>query len=465
MLDQQKYCSINKKLKAPKHLLEFNFYLSFLNKLKLPNKLVAVIKAEQHKTDDMFGWHSLTSLTCVNEASEIYDIDIRYAWSNIVFKQNLVDHGWSETILLEDKVKDTPCRHKIIIYFCDIFMPQKEIIEEVEENFLIGCYWQSILHLYLQLPFQHPFEHQLHNHDHKDAQEALLFDYAPVIINESGSQIKTVALLPDHPERKGEGGLRKHGSYKHSNSHNPLVSIITVVFNGEKYIEQTIQSVINQSYKNIEYIIIDGGSTDKTTDIIKKYQSYIDYWVSEPDLNIYDAMNKGFMCAMGEFVNFMNVGDIFFNNKVLELIKFELCKDSICGQNVYFSNFISGLIYVQMQGQSIPHQSLFMKREDFKKNIFNPVFKYCADSELWTRFNPITSTIKSEKEIISISRFGGISTSKQYLISRMLEHLKFEHNKLKILIHFLPKIIFTLVLNEKLIEKLYFFSRRQYRKK
>jgi hypothetical protein len=444
-------------------LLEFEHYLNFLNKIKLPSKVVAVIKAEPHTSDDMFGWNGLTSLTCLSETNEIYDIDVRYAWSSLLFKQHLVDHGWNETMLLENKVRGMPYRHKFIIYLCNISIRigQPVRIEKVEENLFIGCYWQSIWHLYIQMPFEHPFEYQLHKDEHKDFQEeSLLFDHAPVIINNKNAQIKTTPLLAAHPQRKSEGGLRKRGLYKHSVTHKPLISIITVVFNGEKYIEQTIQSVINQSYKNIEYIIIDGGSTDRTIDIIGKYEEYIDYWISEPDLNIYDAMNKGLVCALGEFVNFMNVGDIFFNHKIIELINFKIHHNSICGGNVFFSNKIRGIIYVNMQKKSIPHQALFMHRNDFEKYIFNPLYKYCADAELWTRFNPIRCSVNTTEKIVSISRFGGVSTSGKYLIPRMIEHWKFEQNKLKVLLRFIPKILLSLLLNDKVQEILYFRLKR-----
>ena len=99
-----------------------------------------------------------------------------------------------------------------------------------------------------------------------------------------------------------------------------LISIVTVSYNAVLTIEQTILSVINQTYPNVEYIIIDGGSTDGTVDIIKKYANKIAYWVSEPDKGIYDAMNKGGLKATGDFIQFLNAGDWFENEHVIEKI-------------------------------------------------------------------------------------------------------------------------------------------------
>ena len=88
-----------------------------------------------------------------------------------------------------------------------------------------------------------------------------------------------------------------------------LISVVTVSYNAVSTIEQTILSVINQTYPHIEYIIIDGGSTDGTVDVIKKYADKITYWVSEPDKGIYDAMNKGLRRVRGDWCVFMNSGD------------------------------------------------------------------------------------------------------------------------------------------------------------
>ena len=111
----------------------------------------------------------------------------------------------------------------------------------------------------------------------------------------------------------------------------PLISVITVSYNAVLTIEQTILSVINQTYLNIEYIIIDGGSTDGTVNVIKKYADKIAYWVSESDKGIYDAMNKGIAYSHGEYCNFINAGDKFCSSSILkQVMDFNHVADVIC---------------------------------------------------------------------------------------------------------------------------------------
>ena len=98
----------------------------------------------------------------------------------------------------------------------------------------------------------------------------------------------------------------------------PLVSVVTVSYNAVDCIERTMQSVFGQTYANIEYIVIDGGSNDGTVGIIQKYASRIDYWISEKDRGIYDAMNKGIRQARGEWISFINCGDEYCGSNVLE---------------------------------------------------------------------------------------------------------------------------------------------------
>lgn len=102
----------------------------------------------------------------------------------------------------------------------------------------------------------------------------------------------------------------------------PLVSIVTPCWNSQAYLEQTIQSIIGQSYKNIEYIVIDGGSTDGTLEIIRKYGSHISYWVSEPDGGMYQAINKGMGMAKGEIVAYLNSDDLYYPDTISKVVSF-----------------------------------------------------------------------------------------------------------------------------------------------
>lgn len=117
---------------------------------------------------------------------------------------------------------------------------------------------------------------------------------------------------------------------------HPKISVVTVCYNAADEIETTIKSVINQSYPNIEYLIIDGGSTDGTVDIIKKFSDKIAFWVSEKDKGIYDAMNKGIKIASGDFINFMNAGDYFYSDTTVEeaVKRFPNHTDVIFGDSV-----------------------------------------------------------------------------------------------------------------------------------
>lgn len=122
------------------------------------------------------------------------------------------------------------------------------------------------------------------------------------------------------PPIKIEGGRRISGILEKPRPGFPLVTVTTVVLNGAATIEHTIRSVMEQTYDNVEHIIIDGGSTDSTLDIIRKYEGNIDYWVSEKDAGIYDAMNKGIALARGDYIGMLNSDDYFANPSALEKI-------------------------------------------------------------------------------------------------------------------------------------------------
>ena len=115
------------------------------------------------------------------------------------------------------------------------------------------------------------------------------------------------------------GGLRTRGLYK-AEGPKPIVTVITIAYNCAASIEETMLSVLNQTYSNVEYIVIDGGSTDGTLDIIRKYDHAIDYWISEPDRGIYDGINKGVRASTGQWLNCMNVGDIFASPNTIQTV-------------------------------------------------------------------------------------------------------------------------------------------------
>lgn len=204
----------------------------------------------------------------------------------------------------------------------------------------------------------------------------------------------------------------------------PLISIITVAYNAVSTIEETILSVINQTYPNIEYIIIDGGSTDGTIDIINKYEDKITYWISEPDKGIYDAMNKGIDKATGEWINFMNCGDTFYSNTTIDDVfkKANLKSDIIYGNtNLLYSvgNYIkSGDKVSDINYMPFCHQSSFVKTIFMKEYNFDLQYKICADKNFFRIMYKTNKSFEYVDIIISNydANFGISSTNYKQLI-------------------------------------------------
>ncbi|RYZ96243.1 MAG: glycosyltransferase, partial [Sphingobacteriaceae bacterium] len=163
------------------------------------------------------------------------------------------------------------------------------------------------------------------------------------------------------------------------------ISVIIVVYNDALRLEQTLLSIFNQTYKNIELCIIDGGSTDGTIDIIKQYQNKIAFWKSEPDTGIYDAMNKGIKAVKGDWVYFIGAGDILLNllNKITPLFKNDNC---IYYGNVYRNDI--GAIFdgnypsYKLAVQNICHQGIFYPVKALRKYNFNTKYISYADYDL-----------------------------------------------------------------------------------
>lgn len=167
---------------------------------------------------------------------------------------------------------------------------------------------------------------------------------------------------------------------------SPRISIVTICYNSVNEIEKTIQSVVYQTYKKIEYIIIDGKSTDGTVDIINKYKDYICCFKSEKDKGIYDAMNKGIKAASGDYIIFMNAGDAFVNKDILsEIIKeVDFSEDIIygavnkCLDDCYYVYKPFPLEEMKLH-MILPHQGTFIKLSYHKKHLFDTTYRSSGD--------------------------------------------------------------------------------------
>ena len=192
------------------------------------------------------------------------------------------------------------------------------------------------------------------------------------------------------------------------------ISVITVCFNAEKVIEETMRSVLGQTYQNIEYVIVDGCSEDKTMDIVRSYE--FDQRVrviSEPDNGLYDAMNKGSMFASGDYIQFLNAGDLLIDKTVIEQVAGRIKEsdaDIVYGDIVYrypdqstnvrvYGQFCSSLFYYLL-GDCINHQAIFARRECFRKHQFDLTYRICADREWMIRIKKAGYSFKALNMII-----------------------------------------------------------------
>ena len=214
----------------------------------------------------------------------------------------------------------------------------------------------------------------------------------------------------------------------------PKISIVTVVFNSEKFIRKTIESVVDQDYDNIEYIIIDGGSTDKTTEIINSYIEHIDTYISETDEGLYDAMNKAMKYVHGDYIMFLNSGDkIYKNNTIGNLFNpLQNNPDIIYGDTILIraDGHETGLRRLRppeklswkslQMGMLVCHQSFIVSKEKLLK--YNLYHKYSADFDWMIRTLKVSEKIYNSKIIISAFLEGG-KTSKT-IIPGLLERFR-----------------------------------------
>lgn len=248
---------------------------------------------------------------------------------------------------------------------------------------------------------------------------------------------------------------QKKNYKKNYNNKNPIVSIITVVKNNEKYLEETILSILNQNFKDYEYIIVDGGSTDMTLDIIKKYEDRIDFWISEKDEGIYDAFNKGLSFAKGDLIGFVNSDDILTKNALEILYKYFIMFpkiDFFFGSVKKHWGILHGYkpwkIYFTWGFYSSHSTGFFIKKEAARAiGEYNTKYKFSSDYDYFYRMivkHNLKGISTKKNELFGVFRRGGYS-SKINFLDHFFETIKIRldnnQNKLIVLLILILKYL------------------------
>ena len=204
------------------------------------------------------------------------------------------------------------------------------------------------------------------------------------------------------------------------NEQYPLITVVTVCYNSAALIERTLISVSEQNYSNKEYVVIDGASTDGTKEIVERYKDSISFFVSEPDKGIYHAMNKAVKVAKGEWVIFMNAGDVFANNEVLKNVSNKLNdkSDIVYGDILKMEN--NELIVkeapskiTRMHRMPFCHQAVFTRTFLLKKHPFDEKYKLSADFKLYKQLSLDNFSFKKIPMSITIYDTTGISNTQR----------------------------------------------------
>ena len=249
-----------------------------------------------------------------------------------------------------------------------------------------------------------------------------------------------------------DGGLRTKNQFSKT---KPLISIITVVLNGEKHIKNCLESLHNQKFQNYEHIIIDGGSTDKTLDIIKNYENKIDYWCQKKDKGIYDAFNIGMTLCRGDYIGFLNSDDIFTREAfdyLTDYIKKYKHKDFIFGSVKKHWGILHGYkpkkISYSWGFYSSHSTGFFIKLKSAKKvGFYNLKYKYSSDYDYFYRMIvkcKLQGIGTKKNEVFGIFRRGGFSSKvnfREHFFEEINIRLDNNQNKFLVLLIFIYKFI------------------------
>ena len=226
-------------------------------------------------------------------------------------------------------------------------------------------------------------------------------------------------------QKKITGGKRRRGSFKNNKKNKPLISVITVVLNNQKYLTKSINSVLKQSYKNFELIIIDGGSTDGTLEILRKNNNKIDFWISEKDKGLYDAMNKGIRLSRGSIISILNSDDFYYKNALKIAVNYfkKYKKIDFLFGSVIKHKLLHGYnpnkIYWSFGFYSAHSIGFFIKKKSqMKVGLYKLKYRYSADYDLFYRLivkHKMTGVATKKNEIFGKFRRGGISSKISFM--------------------------------------------------
>lgn len=239
------------------------------------------------------------------------------------------------------------------------------------------------------------------------------------------------------------------------------ISIITITYNSEKTLEDTIKSIISQKYDNLEYIIIDGGSKDKTLEIVERYKEYISYFKSEPDKGICDAFNKGILAATGDVIGIINSDDMLCQN-ALQFVAKSYSEDIDVyygkGKRLYddghMDDYLPKKLSYLKYGMALVHPSTFVTRIAYEKyGMFDLKYRACMDRELFLRIKSNGGRFKYIDEYLSVYRMGGFSDENYTKIAvKERDELSIKYGANRFLIY-LNSIKITCAMNYNRIKK------------
>jgi glycosyltransferase involved in cell wall biosynthesis len=230
----------------------------------------------------------------------------------------------------------------------------------------------------------------------------------------------------------------------------PLVSIITIVYNGEKHLEQTIESVLGQSYKPIEYIVVDGGSTDNSLHIIKKYENRLGNWISEKDRGISDAFNKGLKMTRGEIIGIINADDWYEPLAVEKAVEYINGADIVYGDLRLLKDgktdfILKGDDKFLENEMTINHPTVFVRKHCYYRyGTFDEEFKCAMDYDLLIRFRMGGCRFVHIPEILANMRWDGVSDARWMLGCRetlVIKNKYFPERKLQNRLYFFKHVL------------------------